>query len=276
MKPFPVIVMAGVCLGGSLQAHDGAKAMAEAATKFLGALDSEQKTKANFDWKNEQRFDWHYIPKDRKGLPFKEMKADQRRLGHALLMSGMSDYGYSKATNIMSLELILQDLEGPSRKFPRDPELYYFSVFGKPDAKSTWGWRVEGHHLSVNFVIVNGELVASTPSFFGSNPGEVRQGPRKGLRVLADEEDLGRQLVKALTEDQRKTAVFSETAPKEIITEAKRRVQPLEPSGISAGKLDKDQRAMLMKVIETYVKRFRPELAQDDLKKIKQAGAEKI
>lgn len=260
----------------SMSAHDAGKNMADAATKFLAALNAEQKGKATFDWKDEQRFDWHYIPKDRKGLPLKEMKADQQRLAHALLLSGLSDYGYGKATNIISLELILQDMEGPNRRIPRDPALYYFSIFGKPDAKATWGWRVEGHHLSVNFAIVNGELVASTPSFFGSNPGEVRQGPRKGLRVLADEEDSGRQLVKALSADQRKAAIFSETAPKEIITEAKRRVEPLEKAGITADKLDKDQRGMLMKIIEAYVNRYRPALAEDDLKKIKQAGVEKI
>ena len=272
-------LMAGVCLAFSincLSAHDVAKGMADAATKFLGALEADQKGKAAFELKDEERFNWHYIPKDRKGLALKEMKPEQRKLAHALLLSGLSDHGYRKVTNIISLELILQDMEGAGRRFPRDPELYYFSVFGKPGPKETWGWRVEGHHLSVNFTIAKGEFVAGTPSFFGSNPGEVRQGPRKGLRALAEEEDLGRELVKALTSEQRKTAIFSETAPKEIITEAKRRVEPLEKAGITADKLDKDQRAMLVKLIEAYVNRYRPELAQDDLKKIKQAGVEKI
>jgi hypothetical protein len=278
MKAFLMYGGMGLCLAVGnvpMLAHDAAKTMAEAATKFLSALDLEQKGKATFDWKDEERLNWHYIPKDRKGLPLKEMKPEQRKLAHALLQSALSDHGYKKAMNIISLETILHDLEGANRKFPRDPDLYYFTVFGKPGPKETWAWRVEGHHLSVNFTISKGELVACTPSFFGANPAEVRKGPRQGLRVLAEEEDLARELVKTLTAEQRKVAIFSETAPKEIITEARRRVEPLEQTGITAAKLDKDQRAMLMKLIQNYVNRYRPELAEDDLKKIKQAGIEK-
>src|SRR5947209_8242097 len=256
--------------------HQAADEMAQAATQFLSSLDDQQKGKAQFEFKSDERANWHFIPKSRNGLPVKEMTPAQRKLAHALLSSGLSRHGYDKATNIMSLENILFDMEGAARKFPRDPELYYFSIFGKPAAKGTWGWRVEGHHLSANFTIVNGELLAATPSFMGSNPGEVRSGPRKGLRVLADEEDLGRNLIKALTPDQRKKTIFTDSAPKEIITEAKRKVEPLERVGIAAGDLDKSQAGMLLKVIQAYVQRLRPDLAREDLAKIEKAGLEKV
>src|SRR4030095_9583053 len=108
------------------------------------------------------------------------------------------------------------------------PELYHVFIFGKPDPKGTWGWRVEGHHLSVNFTIAKGEEISATPSFFGTNPAEVKAGPRQGLRILAEEEDLARQLVQSLSDEQKKTAIFTTTAPKEIFTEAKRKVGPLE------------------------------------------------
>src|SRR5262249_22995071 len=144
--------------------------MAAAANKFLAALDDAQKAKASFDFKNDERENWHFIPKERKGLTVKEMTADQRKLAHALLRTGLSPHGYDKATNVMSVENVLAELEGPNRRFPRDPELYHFFVFGKPEAKGTWGWRVEGHHVSLNFTIVKGELLANTPSFFGANP----------------------------------------------------------------------------------------------------------
>jgi hypothetical protein len=250
--------------------------MATAANKFLASLETEQKAKATFDLKDEERFNWHYIPKERKGLTFKEMSPPQRELARALLSSGMSHHGYGKATNIMNLETILADLEGAGRRFPRDPQLYHVFIFGKPDPKGTWGWRVEGHHLSVNFTIAKGEEISATPSFFGSNPAEVKNGPRKGLRILAEEEDLGRQLVKSLNEEQKKAAIFNETAPKEIITEAKRQVKPLDTTGIPASNLNKQQSEMLLKLIKEYVYRHRSDVADNDLKKIQKAGVEKI
>jgi hypothetical protein len=258
------------------RAHPVADDMAAAANKFLASLDAGQKAKARFDFKADDRLDWHYIPKDRKGLTIREMSPEQRTLAHALLLTGYSDHGYAKATNIMSLEPVLHELEGAARKFPRDQELYHFFIFGTPAAKGTWGWRLEGHHVSANFTVIKGEYFSSTPSFFGSNPAEVRQGPRQGVRVLAGEEDRGRELIKSLNAEQRKAAIFDTTAPKEIFTEAKHKVQPLESAGIQAGKFTREQRSLLMKLIEEYVQRVRPELASEDLKKIKAAGVDKI
>src|SRR5215207_4772074 len=167
--------------------------MAAAATNFLAALNPEQQKKATYEFKHDERYNWHFVPRERKGLPLKEMAGEQRALAHALLSSGLSQRGFVSAVTIMSLEQILKELEkgsGPAR----DPEMYFFTVFGKPGAKETWGWRVEGHHLALNFTVVNGRAAAGGPSFFGTNPGVVRDGPRKGLRVLGAEEDLGRQL----------------------------------------------------------------------------------
>jgi len=187
----------------------------------------------------------------------------------------MSERGFGTATNIMTLELILAELEGAGRRFPRDPALYYVSIFGKPEKSGTWAWRVEGHHLAVNFTVVAGQ-VASTPSFFGSNPAEVRKGPRKGVRVLAQEEDAARELLRSLNDQQRKQAIYDATAPKDILTEAKKKVTPLETEGIPGANLNKEQRALLVKLVQTYVQRIRPEVAEVDLAKIKDAGVEKI
>src|SRR5688572_28746901 len=257
-------------------AHVVADDMAAAANKFLAALSGEQKSKVSFEFKDNERVNWHYIPRDRKGLPFADMNSEQQRLAHALIQSAMSHHGYTKATNIISLESVLQELEGVGRRFTRDPALYYISVFGKPDPKGTWGWRLEGHHLAVNMTVIEGKLVTGTPSFFGANPAEVRQGPRKGLRILAEEEDLARELIKSLSPENRKAAIFTETALKEIVTEAKRKVEPLEKTGIEAGKLSREQKDMLLKVIKLYVERYRPELAKDDLAKIMKAGVDKV
>ena len=277
--PFNVVLAVGllcgfVCL--PTRANPAAEEMAAAANKFLASLDAGQKAKATFEFKGDERSNWHFIPKTRKGLTLKEMTEEQRTLAKALLGTGLSQQGYDKATNIMCLEPVLHDLEGAARTFPRDPELYHFFIFGTPGAKETWGWRVEGHHVSASFTVVKGEFIADTPSFFGANPAEVRQGPRRGLRVLAGEEDLGRQMVKSLSEEQRKVAIIQTTAPKEIITEAKRKVQPLEIAGIPGSKLTSDQSDLLLKVIKEYLFRIRPDLANADLQKIGKAGMDKI
>jgi hypothetical protein len=270
------LIAALLVVAASVRAHPAAEEMAAAANKFLASLDAVQKAKAQFEFKADDRLDWHYIPKDRKGLTLREMSSEQRQLVHALLLTGYSHHGYQKATNVISLEPVLHEIEATTRRFPRDAGLYHVFIFGTPEAKGTWGWRFEGHHLSANFTIIKGEYFGSTPSFFGSNPAEIRQGPRKGLRALAGEEDRARELIKSLDAEQRKVAIFDATAPKEIFTEAKRKVQALESAGITAAKLSAEQRGLLMKLIEEYVRRVRPELASEDLKKINQAGVEKI
>ncbi|MEO6183467.1 MAG: DUF3500 domain-containing protein, partial [Verrucomicrobiota bacterium] len=196
------LALAGVWLNASpILTANPAGEMAKAATDFLKGLQPEQQTKASFDLKSEERENWHFIPKPRNGLPLKEMTQKQRSLAFALLKSGLSDRGYGKATNIMSLELVLFDMENKSPK--RDPELYYVSIFGKPGAREPWGWRVEGHHLSINFTIADGKNISVTPSFLGSNPGEVKEGARKGVRILGNEEDLGRELLKSFSPEQK-------------------------------------------------------------------------
>jgi hypothetical protein len=148
------------------------------------------------------------------------------------------------------------------------------SIFGSPG--KTWGWRVEGHHLSVNFTVVEGKEISAAPSFFGSNPAEVKQGPRKGLRILAAEEDLARELVKSLDAAQRKTAILTNVAYKDIITGAQRKVQPLAPAGLSAADMTSAQSDLLQKLVREYVYRQRPEGAGRDLEKIQKAGWTKV
>jgi hypothetical protein len=263
-------------LASHVYAHSAAEEMVEAASHFLAALSPEQKAKCTFDLTADERQNWHFIPRPRKGLPFKELTPAQRNLAHGLLVTGLSQRGYLKATTIMSLEDVLKELEQGKNGPVRDPELYYISIFGSPGPQDLWGWRVEGHHLSLNFTVAHGNDVTVTPSFFGSNPGEVRSGPRQGLRVLGAEEDLGRQLVQSLDEEQRKAAIYTNTAPGEIITGADRKAHLLDPAGLSASKMSATQTNLLWSLIKEYVYRYRPELADQDMAKIQQAGVEKI
>jgi hypothetical protein len=258
----------------SSQAAAPAEEMSQAAKNLLRTLNTEQRSKAVIEFDNQERFNWDFVPRTRKGIPFKELDASQQDLGRALLRSGLSQQGYTKATNIIYvIEQVLRELENQSAR--RDSGLYYISIFGNPD-RSPWGWRIEGHHLSLNFTINEKEVLAASPSFFGSNPAEVPQGPHKGLRVLAAEEDLARQLVMSLNEEQRKAAVISTSAPRDIITGNARKAKPLEPHGISSSQLTGSQQEVLRSLIKEYLFRFRTEIAEQDLEKIEKAGFDKI
>jgi Protein of unknown function (DUF3500) len=264
-----------ILLVGRLLAGPGSD-MAAAAHNLLATLNDEQKAKASFPFIADERKNWHFIPKDRKGIPMGELTPEQRYLAHALLSSAMSQRGYGQAVTIMSLEQILRDLEGPKRTFPRDPNLYYVTVFGEPGESGEWGWRVEGHHLSVNFTVSNGEVIGDTPNFMGTNPAQVKSGPRAGLRVLGAEEDLARDLIHSLTPDQQKLAITSEKAPDDIATAAARKVEPGAASGLAYSELDKKQKALANRLILQYLQRLRPELAAPDWSRIQKAGIDKV
>ncbi len=260
------------------RAHDGAQQMVDTASALLNALPAESKAKAVFLFDSDERLNWHFIPKERLGLPLKEMTQEQRLLAHALLNSGLSNTGYMKATTIMSLEEVLYTIEGadPAKRdaarVRRDPERYFVSIFGEPSMKGAWGWRFEGHHLSLNFTVKDGSLLRVTPSFYGSNPGELREGPRAGLRILGAEEDLGRELAKSLDDAQFKKALVSETAYKDILTGAEREVKPLTPDGLSETELNDAQKTLLEKLIRVHLFRTRPDVAEETWKEIKASG----
>ena len=243
----------------------------ENAERFLASLDATQKGKATFEFKDDERLNWHFIPRERKGLSFKELQPFQRPLALALINSPLSHRGQMKTAASMSLEQILLELEqgkGPKR----DSDLYFLSFFGTPSKTQTWGWRIEGHHLAMNFTLAHGALFSGTPSFLGSNPAKVKTGPRAGLRALAEEEDLGRQLVKSLTPAQSKQTIFTNTAPKDIFTSADRKARQLEPHGILAASLNPAQLDNLKALVREYVGRVRPELATESMQKIEKAG----
>jgi len=251
---------------GSVFAHEVADDMAAAANDFLNSLDPEQREKATFDFDDEERKNWHFVPIERNGLALRDMRPEQQHLAHGLLSTGLSHTGYLKAVQIMSLERILWELENQAPR--RDPEYYLVWIFGTPDAKGTWGWRFEGHHMSLNFTLVEGKLISETPAFWAANPGEVTEGPRAGLRVLADEEDLARKLVTSLDDAQKSKAVIGEKAPREILTKDFPKVEPLEDKGIAYKDLSKEQQGMLMDLVKEYLFNHRDELAKEELARV--------
>ena len=243
--------------------------MAAAAKALLGALDQPQQTKIRFAFEADERLNWHFIPRERKGLPLKEMTPRQRELAMALLKTGLSARGFTKAETIRSLENVLRAIE--AGRIVRDPELYFFTIFGEPGAPA-WGWRYEGHHIAQNWTVLNGKPVATTPAFLGVNPAEVREGAMKGTRALAAEGDLAFGLLKTLTPEQRKVAIVSDVAPRDIITGNTVKTAPIDQLGIVASTLTTAQQALLMNLIEEHATVQVSALAEQRLKKVRADG----
>lgn len=240
-----------------------------AAEAFLSTLDESGRAKAARSFDDQARFEWFFTPVERSGLPLREMTLEQRSAALALLQSTTSSQGYLKATGVMHLEQILGGLE--NRPDRRDPENYHFWVFGTPSPDTPWGWRFEGHHISLNFTSADG-LTVSTPSFIGASPARVRSGAYAGWRLLANEEDVARALMSSLTPEQHRRAMISNTAPQDIITGNQREVSLERMEGLPASEMTGDQLMLLRRLLAEYVGNAEPDIAGARYERIEQVG----
>lgn len=267
-------LIVGAALSETAAGRQQKPSLHQAVSDFLAALDAEQKQKAQAPFNSEERLNWHYVPMERKGLHYRDMNAAQQQTAHTLLMVGLSKTGYRKVETIRRLELVLREIEngGPIR----DPDLYYFTIFGEPTEKGAWGWRYEGHHVSLHWTVLKGRIIASSPQFLGSNPAEVHAGAQKGTRVLAVEEDLGRALVKSLNAEQRQEAILSPTAPGDILTAAARKAALLEDKGVAYSQLNHEQQGLFLSLLQEYATVQTPAIARRRLDAIHKAGLERV
>ena len=233
--------------------------MRSAAQAMLASVDAAGREKLTLPFGHEKRTDWHYTPRSRPGLSFADLDAAQRERAHRLLRTALTEAGHRRVVNIVELELVLREIEALG--LFRDPEKYFLVFFGAPDARKPWGWRFEGHHLSLSFTL-RGDAIATTPSFFGANPAEVPKGPKKGLRVLAEEEEQGRKLLSMLDAGQRKAALIDTRTYGDIVTRNLDRASPLEARGIEARALNEAQKAQLRKLVDTYAAGFEAPLRE--------------
>lgn len=273
--PIVFVILAVVTAGAAIVRSnaDQAAAMAEAAQAFLETLTPEQRTAIMFPMNGDDRFDWHFIPKERKGVPLKTMTANQHEAALALVQTSLSAEGYDKSERIRQLEQILFEREGRDM---RDTQLYFFMIFGEPSASGTWGWRYEGHHISHSWTVVNGEVSSTTPQFFGANPGYVREGRHAGVRVLGREEHLARSLLGTLSGDNLDAAMLSDEAPRDILTSADREAAMQDDVGVSYSQLNRDQQEMLLDLIEEYAVVQPTAIAEERLSKVRAAGLASI
>jgi hypothetical protein len=246
---------------------DAAVQMAEAAAAWLSMLDEGQRRAATGPVPADDRSDsgrrrWFYTPTDHGGLDLHRQRPAQQQAAMRLVASGLSEAGFVTVATIIGLENVLDRLEGFTagygRERGRDPGLYYLRVFGDPGGDRPWGWRFGGHHVSLNNLVVDGEVVATTPCFLGSNPASSALLGGAVHRPLARVEDLARDLVRSLGTDLQERAVLPGRVPDEILTGDRSVLTEHDlPStgGVAGAELEPEQRVQLRALLGTYLER---------------------
>jgi hypothetical protein len=264
-----IVTLLGCAVGAGV-AWDGPRP----AQAFLGSLGSELRAKAVVPFEGDARSAWAYTPGPRPGLSYRDLAPASQRAAERLLRSVLSPDGFRKVEAIrLDVEAALRELEGNPG---RDSALYFVTLFGEPSTQEPWSWRFEGHHISLNYTFHGGKLVSSTPQFLGANPAEIRSGPKKGLRVLAEEEEQGRSLARSLTEEQRREAVLSERAPADILTSNHRTADLDDPRGLPYERMDSGQRAALRSLVRLYAEVQGEAIAAQRLARIEKGGWDKL
>lgn len=238
------------------------------ASEFLNSLNKEQKSKTQYIFNHDSKYIWHYLPAvtfSRPGISLAELNNIQKEKFFDLLSNSLSETGYAKTRQIISLEKVLADLSGSN--VYRDPEKYHTAFYGNPSTDSLWAWSFQGHHISLSFTIINGKT-SIAPRFFGANPATVKEGSRKGERPLAAEEDLGFELINSCSEVQKKKAIFQSKAFYDIVTTNSVEVSPLQSVGIKLKELNDSQQKILFQLIDEYLATMPVDLANERMKKL--------
>jgi hypothetical protein len=252
-----------------------AQEITAAARTWLDGLDEAQRAAATFPFDTTERFVWFYVPGPRAGLAIEDMRPDQRAAAAAVVAAAMSARTAGEIAAIMSLETVLGELEraGGRSAWTRDPELYWFAIFGEPGPRAAWSWRIGGHHVAIHVTIADDRVIGATPSFLGANPAVVPSGRLAGARTLPGEEALGRDLLSALTSNERRAAVVDDRAPADILSGTDRRGDTRSvPVGVRHADLGPAGRAGLERLMRHYVDRARPEVAEEAWARIVATG----
>jgi hypothetical protein len=244
--------------------------MSSAAVALLATLDDGQRQRAGYAFDDEKARRWlEYRPERRPGACIAELSVAARKAAHRLLATALSEHAFAQAMGIIALEEVLDREEGGWRG--RHSGDYWVSVFGDPGAR-LWGWRFEGHHVSVSMT-VSGDLVSPAPVFFGANPACVSYADRPVSRPLAPEEDLAQALLDTMDAATRADAIVAPDAPFDIHSATSPRAAArIEPLGVSASRLGPAAQAALGELIDLYLNRLRPELAEPERARIAGGG----
>lgn len=240
----------------------------KAANSLIETLTPEQKNKALFPFDAAERENWHYIPLERQGLRIDALNEEQMRVAQNFLASSLSAEGHATAKEVIQLETMLYEQSNKSEF--RNPGKYTVAIFGTPSAQKPWGWRFEGHHLSLNFTIASDKVTLTTPFFFGTNPAEVRDGALKGLRPLGIVEDTARKLARNIHGEGQHIR-FTNKPPREILTGQERSVKELAKEGVLFSELNDGHKKELLDLVKIIAAKQRTEFLTITIEKLANA-----
>lgn len=271
----PALVVAFVVAMPEL--HAQTPTAARAAQRLIEATAPAQRKELLLPFIETLRSDWHYTPRQRDGVAWKTMSTAQREATTALLRTALNERGLDKVRAVMALEITLRQLEAFG--FSRDPENYALAIYGEPGVGG-WGWRIEGHHLSLHFSLEGDRYVSTLPQFFGANPAvvprDVSGAPREGFRLLGSEEDLARQWLASLTPPQQARAIFDKQPFGDIVSRNTARAKPLDAVGLPFLEMDAAQQAQVLKLIGAFADHLQPELTEARLARVRAASLDAI
>ncbi len=268
---------------GTTAADDGTDtpgiAMASAAARLHATLPADQQKKLHYEFSDPERLNWHFIPKERNGIVLRDIDGTARAAAEELVKAGLSAAGYAKTLQLRSLEEVLYLFEGGEEDYRRErrhTHKYHVTVFGSPAPTGTWGWRFEGHHLSLNFVIRDGVVISSTPEMIGANPALIDAGPGRRLRILSSREDLARGILQGCTEAGKKQMWISDKAPDDIRGAALPQAPVEQAVGLRFADMSPDQQKLFRQLLGEYLSAMPAQVVRDRLQAIEKAGMDDI
>ncbi|MBL6615884.1 MAG: DUF3500 domain-containing protein [Reyranella sp.] len=257
--------------GASAQSADAAQRIADQASRFLASLDDGQRRKVSIAFDAPNRLDWHYIPRSRAGLTLGEMTPVQAEAARSLFATVLNEQGLSLLDGVRLVEGVLREQQGSFR----DPDRYYVSIFGTP-GRFPWGWRFEGHHLSLNVALPAAANIAVTPFFVGAHPATVREGPHKGFRLLGASEDLAREIMTGLSESQQRIALIANRSFGDIVASPQREQDLGQPRGLQLGAMDGAARQRVEALMDRFLGTLAPDLVTAQKRRVMEQGVDQF
>lgn len=248
-------------------------AMRLAATSLLVGARPEVRKRLSFAFDAPERHRWTYVPGERAGVTLDDMEPDERKLAMNLLAASLSRTGYEKATNVMKLAAVLKETRG----FGRGQGAYAFAIFGKLEPDSLWGWRVEGHHLSLNFTSFGDRVISVTPHCVCADPMEVSVGLYAGLAPIYREDYIGRDLARNLDDAQLARTRRAGDVPSDVRAGPRRAEIAVEGGGIAFSELSNEtQRHLMLGIAETYISNLPDDLAKAQMARLEGAARDSL
>lgn len=292
MRKTTILVIVLVCVRLQVLSQENTAEIKQSVTTFIDSLTTLQKKRALVDFADTMRTEWNNLPvglRPRIGINIGSLTDNQRKLLHRILSASLSSQGYLKATGIMHMDNLLnayydslyqwkqinEKSYNQMRALKWSHQNFYIAFFSNPAADSVWGFKLEGHHLSLNFTFHNRQ-VAVTPMFVGSDPAEYGISEYAGWRILGQEEDLGIKLINALSTGQQQKATMSTKVPGDIITSAESGKRLIDYWGLKGKELSKPQQELLKQIIREFVFNLEYDKAMAEYDKILKAGIDNV